>query len=280
MTEIDSKIVLVTRANKGIGFEVVRQLMIRHPNWTIWLCARSQTKGLEAIEKLNCNNNNNNNVHLLELDVTSDDSIKAAANQFKENQIDYLIHNAGIAHMGKKHTGDIARDIFQTNFFGIQKVDKIFLPLVKSRSIIVSARLGSNVVLASSNELKTFFASAANTLTIEELNAKAEQYFDDLDNGRETNWPNSSTDQPLRTRGAYGVSKAFVDAYGRILARIQSRIKVILVQPGHTQTELNGFTGRPLEEGGASVVWTIEAKDDEVQNGRMYFDSKEIPFSA
>jgi carbonyl reductase 1 len=275
MTETEKKTVLVTGANKGIGFEVVHQLITRHPDWTIWLGARSLTKGLEAIEKLN-----NNNVHLLELDVTSDDSIKAAANQFKENQIDYIIHNAGIAHMGKKHTGVIARDIFETNFFGIQKVDKIFLPLVKSRSIIVTARLGSNAVRSSSNELQKFFASAADTLTIEELNNKAEQYFNDLDNDRENDWPGISNDQSLRTFGAYGVSKAFVDAYGRILARIQSRIKIILVQPGHTQTELNGFTGRPLKEGAASVVWTIEAKDDEVQNGRMYFDGNEIPFAA
>jgi NAD(P)-dependent dehydrogenase (short-subunit alcohol dehydrogenase family) len=170
MSETEKKTVLVTGANKGIGFEVVHQLITRHPDWIIWLGARSRTKGLEAIKKLN-----SNNVHLLELDVTSDDSIKAAANQLKQNQIDYIIHNAGIAHLGKKHTSAIARDIFQTNFFGIQKVDEIFLPLVKSRSIIVSARLGNNAVQLSSSELKIFFASAANTLTIEELNAKAEK---------------------------------------------------------------------------------------------------------
>ncbi len=182
--------------------------------------------------------------------------------------------------MGKKHTGAIARDIFQTNFFGIQKVDKIFLPLVKSRSIIVSARLGSNAVQSASSELKTFFASAANTLTIEELNNKAEQYFNDLDNGREKDWPGVSNDQPLRTFGAYGISKAFVDAYGRILARTQSRVKIILVLPGHTQTELNGFTGRPVEEGAASVVWTVNATDDEVRTGHLYFDGNEMPFAA
>jgi NAD(P)-dependent dehydrogenase (short-subunit alcohol dehydrogenase family) len=275
MVENAKKTILITGANKGIGFEVVRQLMTRHSDWTIWLGARSRTKGLEAIKQLNANN-----VHLLELDVTSDDSIQAAANQFQENQIDYIIHNAGIAHMGKKHTGAIARDIFETNFFGIQKMDKLFLPLVKSRSIIVTARLGSNAVRGSSSGLQAFFASAVDTLTIEELNNKAEQYFKDLDNGQEKDWPGDSNDQLLRTLGAYGVSKAFVDAYGRILARIQSRVKIILVQPGHTQTELNGFTGRPLEDGAASVVWTVEAKDDEVQNGHMYLDGNEISFAA
>ena len=275
MSETEKKTVLVTGANKGIGFEVVHQLITRHPDWTIWLGARSRTKGLEAIKKLN-----SNNVHLLELDVTSNDSIKAAASQLKQNQIDYIIHNAGIAHMGKTHTSAIARDIFQTNFFGIQKVDEIFLPLVKSRSIIVSARLGSNAVQLSTSELKTFFASAAKTLTIEELNAKAEQYFNDLDSGQEKNWPDPPINQPIPVFGAYGISKVFVDAYGRILARIQSRVKIILVLPGHTQTELNGFTGRPLKDGAASVVWTIEAKDDEVQTGHMYFDGNEMPFAA
>jgi hypothetical protein len=85
---------------------------------------------------------------------------------------------AGVAHMGEKHTGVVARDIFQTNVFGVQKVDEIFLPLVKSRSIIVTAGLGSNAAQSS---------SAANTLTIEKLNANAEQYFNNLDNGREKN---------------------------------------------------------------------------------------------
>ncbi len=94
------------------------------------------------------------------------------------------------------------------------------------------------------------------------------------------NWPDALINQPIPIFGAYGISKAFVDAYGRILARIQSRVKIILVLPGHTQTELNGFTGRPLKDGGASVVWAIEAKDDEIQSGHVYFDGNEIPFAA
>jgi NAD(P)-dependent dehydrogenase (short-subunit alcohol dehydrogenase family) len=64
MAESEKKTVVITGANQGIGFEVVRQLITQHSNWTIWLGARSRLKGLEAIKKLN-----NNNVHLLELDV-------------------------------------------------------------------------------------------------------------------------------------------------------------------------------------------------------------------
>jgi nucleoside-diphosphate-sugar epimerase len=75
MAETEKKTVLITRANKGIGFEIARQLITRHSDWTIWIVARSRTKGLGAIEQLN-----NKNVHLLELDGTSDDLSKAAAN--------------------------------------------------------------------------------------------------------------------------------------------------------------------------------------------------------
>jgi len=267
------KTVLVTGANKGIGYEIVRQLATKHPDWTIWLGARSRNNGLEAIKKLN-----SKNVHLLEIDVTSIDSIKLAAEKLKNTGIDYLVHNAGIAHLFEKHTGPIARDIFGTNVFGIQKVDEFLLPLTKLPSIIVTASLGNNAVQSASPALQAFFAKAATTLTIEELNAKAEQHFNDLDNGREKDWPDNPFEHPLISLGSYGVSKAFIDAYGRILARKQSRVKIILIQPGHTQTELNGFTGRPIEDGAASVVWAIEAKDDEIKSGHMYIDGKEVPF--
>jgi NADP-dependent 3-hydroxy acid dehydrogenase YdfG len=76
MAEIEKKTVLITGVNKGIDFEIVRQLIIRYSNWTIWFGARSCAKGLQASKKLN-----NDNEHLLELDVTSDNSIKPATNQ-------------------------------------------------------------------------------------------------------------------------------------------------------------------------------------------------------
>jgi len=94
---MDKKIILVTGANKGIGFEVVRQLAkLGHQ---VILTARDKSKGLEAQKKLKAENLV---VHFLELDITKEESIQQAANKVKSDfgKLDVLINNAGISLRG------------------------------------------------------------------------------------------------------------------------------------------------------------------------------------
>lgn len=90
---MDRKIILVTGSNKGIGFEIVRQLCALGHD--VILTARDSKKGLEAITKLK---SENLSVHFIELDIAVAPSIQQAFNSIKSNfgKLDVLINNAAI----------------------------------------------------------------------------------------------------------------------------------------------------------------------------------------
>jgi NAD(P)-dependent dehydrogenase (short-subunit alcohol dehydrogenase family) len=88
-----TKIILVTGANKGIGFELVRQLAkLGHQ---VILTSRDDAKGLEAQKKLK---SEDLIVSLVGLDITKEESIEQAFNQVKTDfgKLDVLINNAAV----------------------------------------------------------------------------------------------------------------------------------------------------------------------------------------
>lgn len=90
---MDRKIILVTGSNKGIGFEIVRQLCVLGHD--VILTARDSKKGLDAIAKLK---SENLSAHFIELDIAAAPSIQQAVNSIKANfgKLDVLINNAAI----------------------------------------------------------------------------------------------------------------------------------------------------------------------------------------
>ena len=77
------KTVLITGANKGIGFETAKQLA--KLSYFVYLGSREKARGLEAINKLK--DLGISNVELIEIDVTNIDSI-IRARQELENKIE------------------------------------------------------------------------------------------------------------------------------------------------------------------------------------------------
>ncbi|RUU70628.1 SDR family NAD(P)-dependent oxidoreductase, partial [Mesorhizobium sp. M7A.F.Ca.MR.362.00.0.0] len=70
----DSKVALVTGGNRGIGYELVRQLALK--GFKVILTSRDSKKGLEAVNKLR---KSNLEVSFLEMDVNNHESIRQAA---------------------------------------------------------------------------------------------------------------------------------------------------------------------------------------------------------
>jgi len=146
---MSSRIILITGANQGIGFELVNQLS--QTGHTIYLGTRSIEKGKDALQKIEANARKN--VHVLQLDVTDPKSVTAAVKQFQSEQkhLDVLVNNAGILIDGKQRPTeanlDTVKDTFETNVFGVIRVTSAFVPLLKlsSNPIIlnVSSILGS-----------------------------------------------------------------------------------------------------------------------------------------
>jgi len=148
MTTPDRRISLVTGANKGIGFEVARQL--GQAGHRVLLGARDVSRGQQAATILQAEGLD---VRYIALDLSDPASLTAAATDIEANEgrLDVLVNNAGISLQGDglPGTADLAvvRQIFETNFFGAVAVTQALLPLLKKsragRVVNVSSGLGS-----------------------------------------------------------------------------------------------------------------------------------------
>ena len=141
-------IALITGANKGLGFEISRQL--GKLGTTVILGSRDKKRGLAAAEKLKAEGID---AHSLIIDVTHEPSVVRAADFIGQEygRLDILVNNAGIMEE-KSFTPstlprDILHDVFDTNFFGVVSVTQALVPLLKKsaagRIVNISSSLGS-----------------------------------------------------------------------------------------------------------------------------------------
>ena len=127
------KTVLITGANKGIGFETAKQMA--QLGFFVYLGSRDKAKGIDAISRLK--EMGISNVECIEIDVTDIHSVIQAKQELesKTEGLDILINNAGIAGELPQNisTGDMEnlRKIFETNFFGAVQTTQQFIPLLQ-----------------------------------------------------------------------------------------------------------------------------------------------------
>lgn len=240
----DKKIALITGANKGIGFEVARQLAGR--GFRVLLGARNQERGAEAEAKLKAEGFDSHFVHL---DVEDAGTHQTAAKLIAEKfgQLDVLVNNAGIAldagYKASTVTQDLLRKTFDTNFFGVIALTQAVLPLLKKsgagRIVNVSSGLGS--------------------LT-QHGNPEWEFY-----------------DVKLL---AYNSSKTALNAFTVMLAHElkDTPIKVNSADPGFTATDLNGNSGYKTVEQGASVIVDLATLPDSGATGSYFDDQGALPW--
>lgn len=129
---VNKKIVLVTGANRGIGFEVCRQLAER--GYIVLLTARDPNKARTAAEKLRTDGLK---VVPQQLDVTDAQSIARARDDVAQNigRLDALISNAAIDYDTDQDVLsadlDRVRSAFETNTLGAWRVMQVFAPMLK-----------------------------------------------------------------------------------------------------------------------------------------------------
>lgn len=149
MAKDNNKVALITGANKGIGYEVARQL--GEQGIHVLVGARDESRGKAAAERLQTQNIT---ATYLPLDVTDTESIKEATVYISKEfgKLDILVNNAGIsggniAIPPSKTDMDVVRAVYETNFFGVAHVTIAMIPLLKqadhARIVNVSSSLGS-----------------------------------------------------------------------------------------------------------------------------------------
>jgi len=221
---------LITGATKGLGRETARRLLAA--GHTVYLGARDAQRGKEVAADLGA--------ELLLIDVTSDESVQAAAAVVREQagHLDVLVNNAGIAG-GWTPPGEItAADmlaVYDTNVFGVVRVMHAFLPLLE----------------ASVSPVVVNVSSGLGSLTV-------------------TNDPSRFESTLLGL--AYPSSKAALNMITSQYAKAYPAIKINVVDPGYTATDLNGHRGTQTVEEGTEIIVRMATIGGDGPTGG-YFDA-------
>src|ERR1700689_2422608 len=238
------KIALITGANKGIGYELARQL--GKEGVTVLVAARNPKLGEAAAAKLKAGGAD---ASFIELDVTKHETIAKAAQTIRTRygRLDILVNNAAVVDEGDgpPSTADpeAVRRVLEVNFFGVLAVTQAMLPLVRNsaagRIVMLSSGLGS----LTWNADPTWAFAAFKRL-------------------------------------GYNGSKAILNMMTVQLAweLRDTTIKVNTVNPGYTATDMNGNKGtQTLAEGAAEALRQALAPDD-APTGRFVETGGVVPW--
>ncbi|KYK61470.1 hypothetical protein DCS_02612 [Drechmeria coniospora] len=142
------KIILITGANSGIGYDATYTIADASPDNHVVMACRSLDKGTKALEELQARKPAGS-ISLIQLDVTDDNSIKAAAEKLTADfgVLDVLINNAGIYLSNPKDRRSEIFDTINTNTAGPLILTESLVPLLRksadARVVNVSSGLGS-----------------------------------------------------------------------------------------------------------------------------------------
>ncbi|WP_180954242.1 SDR family NAD(P)-dependent oxidoreductase [Bacillus sp. M6-12] len=109
------KICLITGGNSGIGKATAIELAKKGA--TIFLLCRNEERGKKTIQDI-IEETGNTQVDLILADLSSQRSVKQAADQFKKkyNKLDVLINNAAVFLAKRSETEDGIETTFATNY--------------------------------------------------------------------------------------------------------------------------------------------------------------------
>ncbi|MFC4764631.1 SDR family oxidoreductase [Dyella koreensis] len=145
--KIENAVALVTGANRGIGLAFTRALLARGAR-KVYAGVRNPATAMPS------------GVHPLQLDVTKPDDVTAAAELASD--VTLVINNAGIAQPGgflAADSEDVARRIFETNFFAMLRMSKAFAPILQANGGGALLNVLSVASWLNSGELAAYSAS-------------------------------------------------------------------------------------------------------------------------
>lgn len=231
------KTVLITGANKGIGFETAKQLA--QQGLYVYLGCRDIAKGTDAVKSLT--ESGWNNVKAIHLDVTRNETILAAREVIskEKERLDILINNAGVSGVVPQRALDTPaeryHEVFDVNLYGVVRVTQSFIDLLKKsdqpRIVNVSTSVGS-------------------------LSLQSNPSWPAYDFGK---------------YALYAASKAAMNMYTVHLAYElrETPIKVNAVCPGLTRTDFTNHQGGPVEVAAQRII-KYALLDDSGPTGKFF----------
>mmetsp|Transcript_19520 Transcript_19520/g.38192 ORF Transcript_19520/g.38192 Transcript_19520/m.38192 type:complete len:277 (-) Transcript_19520:99-929(-) len=268
---MDRKIVVITGANQGIGFESARRL-VRKSDLHVVITARDEERGQMAIDKIR-EETPQANIELMILDLDDDESLEAFVEDLskKFSAIYCLVNNAG--HGSFDADAAKAEATMKTNFFQTVKLTDRMLPLLqkfKNARVVTVASETSTALFNNADEKlkKRVVAPGFTTADIWEI---GKEYVEAVREG------------PPEERGlpgfgeSYFMSKLCVRQYFQAFAQEHPELVVATCCPGWCHTNLGGETAPRKPEDGAEIVEYIVSQDLDGKSGEFWQDSKISP---
>ncbi|WP_226002162.1 SDR family oxidoreductase [Paenibacillus sp. BJ-4] len=236
---MSNKIALVTGANKGIGFEVARQL--GRQGITVLVGARTKTKADEAASKLQVEGIRAIGV---QLEVTNTEHISDLVRFIEKEygRLDILVNNAGILVENSRYEGDFIRDTFEVNTFAPYFITEALLPLLlksdAGRIVNQSSALGSIQLNLSSEQVQAMATPAY-----------------------------SASKAALNLLTAYW-SQKWKD----------TNLKINSAHPGLVRTQMGGENAELSEADGAITAVRLATLPDDGPTGEFYYMDTQCPW--
>ena len=276
-----SRVIIVTGANKGIGYSLMKRL-IKHPEpSTLVLTSRNETLGKEAMSNLIAEQPSiKENLHYHVLDVTKPDSIAAFAEWVNQTfgKYDVLVNNAGVMLKNElsssfEPTMDEVNYVVGTNFFATKALTEKLLPFLSDDGKIINV----------SSEL-AYWSTQGRTLT--ELFTKSDFQEKDLEKAYqlfETAAQNKSFARDDVTNSPYKISKALINAWTHYVLpkQLKGDQQCFTMTPGWCKTDMGGAgASRSADKGAETLDYLIGLpfKFDKNLNGKFFMDKKVINF--
>jgi len=213
MAKLERQIALVTGASSGIGKATAERLATT--GYKVYGTSRSGAQtGQRAFA-------------MLPLDVTSDESVKAAVNELMrlEGRIDLLVNNAGfgVAPAGAEESSiEQARSIFETNFFGMVRMTRAVVPYMRKQGCGRIINIGS-VLGFLPMPYGALYAATKHAI---------EGYSESLDHELRTRGIRVSIIEPAYVKTPFDANflepDAKLDEYREVRAAVKQRVKEVM----------------------------------------------------
>lgn len=269
------KNILLTGANRGLGFEILKELISRNHRGVIFAACRDRKKFNEAIKNLDLHQDTK--LAFIPLDLNNHDSVKGAVAGLKKTdyKLDVLINNAAWINF-QKDAQPRARETFQVNFYNTmlltQELMKSDLLNNNGSIIFLSTVMGSAGMF-----LDPILGKCVKNSSFDDLMHFSNSIIKEIDD-RHRLVELIKPDYPLPV---YSLSKLFLNRYSELLSTHDSikskNISVYAVHPGWLQTsEENKAAPLKPSEGVPIVMWLMELSGKEGLSGKFVGRDKQV----
>lgn len=227
---LEGRHILVTGGNGGLGKQAIIDL-IPHGPAVIWLAARGAGRAQAAADSLTIPAGSPTRVKALEMDLTSLDSVRAAAQTVlaESPRLDVLMANAGVMMTPEGVTAEGYEIQFGTNHVGHFLLTKLLLPLLEKTAAAPNG--DARIVILSSMGYRMRPAGGVNYTTVK------------------------GTAPTINTFARYGQSKIANIWMGTELARRYPQILTVSVHPGSVASNLTDSLSQTLNPVSRGMLW-------------------------